>query len=133
MDKLSVNQKRGAKQAKSKRKAPLKVVYISSPMKFETSAAKFRELVQSVTGQDSDIDSLLGFHESSTTVDVKVSLPAQPDSVNHVVEINHGGVNDGLGFGTEGSPWPSMFDESPVMYDTPASVSGAAITFRAFD
>ncbi|XP_051124203.1 sigma factor binding protein 1, chloroplastic-like [Andrographis paniculata] len=33
----------------------LKVVYISTPMKVETSASRFRSLVQQLTGKDSDI------------------------------------------------------------------------------
>ena len=32
----------------------IKVVYIASPMKVKTSASKFRDLVQELTGQDSD-------------------------------------------------------------------------------
>ena len=33
----------------------IKVMYIASPMKVKTSASKFRDLVQELTGQDSDI------------------------------------------------------------------------------
>ncbi|XP_010543018.1 PREDICTED: sigma factor binding protein 2, chloroplastic-like [Tarenaya hassleriana] len=43
--------KKPAKQAKKKTK-PIKVKYISNPMKVETCASKFRELVQELTGQD---------------------------------------------------------------------------------
>ena len=32
----------------------IKVVYIAGPMKVKTSASKFRDLVQELTGQDSD-------------------------------------------------------------------------------
>lgn len=42
------------KQGKSRR-AAVKVVYISSPMKVKTSASKFRALVQELTGRDSDV------------------------------------------------------------------------------
>lgn len=34
---------------------PLKVVYISSPMKVKTSVSRFRSLVQQLTGKNSDI------------------------------------------------------------------------------
>ncbi|KAA8517977.1 hypothetical protein F0562_015451 [Nyssa sinensis] len=55
MDKLlSVQQKTATKQAKTKKK-PVKVVYISNPMRVETSASKFRALVQELTGQDADM------------------------------------------------------------------------------
>ncbi|KAB1225001.1 Sigma factor binding protein 1, chloroplastic [Morella rubra] len=50
---LGVNQTNRKKQAKRGRK-PIKVVYISTPMKVKTSASKFRDLVQELTGQDSD-------------------------------------------------------------------------------
>lgn len=43
------------KQGKSRR-AAVKVVYISSPMKVKTSASKFRALVQELTGRDSDVE-----------------------------------------------------------------------------
>ncbi|XP_050383331.1 sigma factor binding protein 2, chloroplastic-like [Argentina anserina] len=40
-------------RSKSKKK-PIKVVYISNPMKVTTSASEFRALVQQLTGQDAD-------------------------------------------------------------------------------
>lgn len=52
MDKLlTVNQKKASKQPKNKKK-PIKVVYITNPIKFNTSASEFRSLVQELTGQD---------------------------------------------------------------------------------
>ncbi|KAF5737639.1 hypothetical protein HS088_TW13G00526 [Tripterygium wilfordii] len=39
---------------KTKKKKPIKVVYISNPKKFNTSATEFRALVQELTGKDSD-------------------------------------------------------------------------------
>ncbi|KAL8136177.1 hypothetical protein AgCh_010688 [Apium graveolens] len=39
---------------KSKTKAQVKVVYISNPMKVNTSASQFRALVQQLTGRDSE-------------------------------------------------------------------------------
>ncbi|KAG6424652.1 hypothetical protein SASPL_115071 [Salvia splendens] len=43
------------KAYKIKKKQPLKVVYITNPIKFETSALEFRTLVQELTGQDSHV------------------------------------------------------------------------------
>jgi len=37
------------------KKKPMKVVYISNPMKFKASASEFRALVQELTGQDSEL------------------------------------------------------------------------------
>jgi predicted alpha/beta hydrolase len=53
MEKLNVNQK-SPKQAKAKKK-PLKVVYISNPVKLTATAAQFRAVVQEHTGQDSNV------------------------------------------------------------------------------
>ncbi|KAI5663684.1 hypothetical protein M9H77_23007 [Catharanthus roseus] len=50
---MKVHQKKVTKQPKTKKK-PIKVVYISNPMKVNTSASEFRALVQELTGQDSD-------------------------------------------------------------------------------
>ncbi|KAJ0961524.1 hypothetical protein J5N97_001697 [Dioscorea zingiberensis] len=134
MEKLSVSQRKAQKQVKSKRKAPIKVVYISNPMRFETSAAKFRELVQSVTGQDSDIDTMFEIHGTNT---VGISLPAPPDTADPVSEMRneayHGGLQkDVLGFGSEENSWlqglmipSSMFYDSPVIFETPASFPAA--------
>ncbi|KAI4300885.1 hypothetical protein L6164_034212 [Bauhinia variegata] len=49
----SVQQKTPSKRSKTK-KNPIKVVYISNPMKVKTSASKFRALVQELTGQDAE-------------------------------------------------------------------------------
>ncbi|KAK3043212.1 hypothetical protein RJ639_001645 [Escallonia herrerae] len=55
MDKLlSVHQNKATKQTKPKKK-PVKVVYISNPMRVKTSASEFRALVQELTGQDADL------------------------------------------------------------------------------
>uniref|UniRef100_A0A5B7CC75 VQ domain-containing protein n=1 Tax=Davidia involucrata TaxID=16924 RepID=A0A5B7CC75_DAVIN len=54
MDKvLGVHQNKATKQTKTKKK-PVKVVYISNPMKVKTSASEFRALVQELTGQDAN-------------------------------------------------------------------------------
>ncbi|XP_014489737.1 sigma factor binding protein 2, chloroplastic [Vigna radiata var. radiata] len=51
----SVQQRAPTKKTKPKKKNtphPVKVVYISNPMKIKTSASEFRALVQELTGQD---------------------------------------------------------------------------------
>ncbi|GAV69405.1 VQ domain-containing protein [Cephalotus follicularis] len=54
MDVLGVKQMKGRRQSKRSKK-DIKVVYISSPMKINTCASKFRALVQELTGKDSDV------------------------------------------------------------------------------
>uniref|UniRef100_A0A1D1YV33 Protein MKS1 n=1 Tax=Anthurium amnicola TaxID=1678845 RepID=A0A1D1YV33_9ARAE len=62
MDKASPDQLEGSKKHKTKKK-PIKVVYISNPMRVKTTAAEFKGLVQELTGQDSDIADLFKFNE----------------------------------------------------------------------
>ncbi|KAI7996504.1 hypothetical protein LOK49_LG10G02674 [Camellia lanceoleosa] len=53
MDKLlSVHEKKPTKQTNRIKKNTIKVVYISNPMKVNTTASEFRALVQELTGQD---------------------------------------------------------------------------------
>lgn len=54
MDALGVHVKSGKRSHTKRSKKPIKVVYISSPMKVNTSASEFRALVQELTGKDSD-------------------------------------------------------------------------------
>ncbi|XP_023518833.1 uncharacterized protein LOC111782231 [Cucurbita pepo subsp. pepo] len=55
------------------KKKPIKVVYISNPMKVKTSASKFMALVQELTGQDADFPDPSKFHSSD------VDAGATPD------------------------------------------------------
>ncbi|KAL1564097.1 hypothetical protein AAHA92_06498 [Salvia divinorum] len=48
-------EKMAKKTYKIKKRQPLKVVYITNPIKFETSALEFRALVQELTGQDAHV------------------------------------------------------------------------------
>lgn len=64
--KKAIDQQQQQAVGKIKKKpAAVKVVYISNPMKVKTSASEFRALVQELTGQDSDIMTLL--HPSSSS------------------------------------------------------------------
>ncbi|CAN6567058.1 unnamed protein product [Malus baccata var. baccata] len=56
MDVLGVNVKSPKQSKRSRSKGGVKVVYISSPMKVNTSASEFRALVQELTGRHSDAE-----------------------------------------------------------------------------
>jgi hypothetical protein len=56
--------KAAAKKTKSKKNNPIKVVYISNPMKVKTSASQFKGLVQELTGQDAEFPDPTKFHGS---------------------------------------------------------------------
>ncbi|KAJ4969914.1 hypothetical protein NE237_003013 [Protea cynaroides] len=63
MDKFSTvhRSSKCSKHSKSKKKSkPIRVVYISNPMKVKTSASEFRALVQELTGRDSDLGNYNG-------------------------------------------------------------------------
>ncbi|OAY36251.1 sigma factor binding protein 1, chloroplastic [Manihot esculenta] len=62
MDVLGVNMKSKTQAKRRSTKKGVKVVYISSPMKVETSASKFRALVQELTGKDSDAARFMDFN-----------------------------------------------------------------------
>lgn len=47
---------------------PLKVVYISNPMRVHTSASEFRALVQELTGRDAEFPDPAKFHQASIDV-----------------------------------------------------------------
>lgn len=50
-----IHRRKATKKTKqSHKKKPIKIVYISNPMKVQTSAAEFMALVQELTGQDAD-------------------------------------------------------------------------------
>lgn len=68
---------------KSKRQQPLKVVYISNPVRVNTSASQFRALVQKLTGQDSDIANFSALPENMAVASYNDHLqeaPARPAS-----------------------------------------------------
>ncbi|GMI65686.1 hypothetical protein HRI_000237900 [Hibiscus trionum] len=66
----STLQTRKLSSRKSKSKKPIKVVYISNPMKVKTSASKFRALVQKLTGQDAELpDDSTKFTDTEEAVD----------------------------------------------------------------
>ncbi|XVF07102.1 hypothetical protein REPUB_Repub06bG0109600 [Reevesia pubescens] len=93
MDNSSVSSlqeiRKAAKKAKSKMKnntyKPVKVVYISNPMKVKTSASKFRALVQELTGQDAELPDPTKFTDTDEDVlgGNQTVLDAAKDSADH--------------------------------------------------
>ncbi|XVE90719.1 hypothetical protein DITRI_Ditri20bG0099900 [Diplodiscus trichospermus] len=87
MDNLvsSLQESRAAKKAKSKKKKntnkPIKVVYISNPMKVTTSASKFRALVQELTGQDAELPDPTKF--TDTDEDTSSGNQTVPDAAKN--------------------------------------------------
>lgn len=67
---------------KKRSDSAMKVVYISSPMKVKTSAAKFRTIVQKLTGRDSDISDYMidGGARMNPTPDFEIL----PETFNYI-------------------------------------------------
>ncbi|KAL7097736.1 hypothetical protein ACP275_10G162200 [Erythranthe tilingii] len=99
---LTVNQKSRANkqilQTKTKKKQqqpppqPLKVVYITNPIKVNATASEFRALVQELTGQDADFSETARFAAAATADESEaVAVPpaaaaaAQEESTAHAV------------------------------------------------
>ncbi|KAI3844237.1 hypothetical protein MKX03_032308 [Papaver bracteatum] len=97
---------------------PVKVVYISNPMKVKTSVSEFRSLVQELTGRDSDISSrsfdrsrftdsneIENFqtvpHDDHRSENTKVNLARNNtnDNINHQQQQQYGDfIEEVLGF-----------------------------------
>lgn len=68
------------KKNRNKKKEPIKVVYISNPMMVTTSAANFRDLVQRLTGRESNVAEFMAVPEHP-------SPPTLPDCAG--VDADH--------------------------------------------
>ncbi|KAG6421799.1 hypothetical protein SASPL_118356 [Salvia splendens] len=102
------------KKPSKKRDESLKVVYISSPMKVRTSQARFRALVQELTGKNSDIapymDSdgaaLADYRDDDGTllpdppISSSTTTPTTSDSLDNVFASHLGGIFDDVVLGT---------------------------------
>ncbi|XWS65323.1 hypothetical protein CRYUN_Cryun05aG0083500 [Craigia yunnanensis] len=87
MDNLvsSFQESKAARKAKSMKKKknnkPIKVVYISNPMKVKISASKFRALVQELTGQDAELPDPTKF--TDTDEDISGCNQTVPDAAKN--------------------------------------------------
>ncbi|KAF3328284.1 sigma factor binding protein 1 [Carex littledalei] len=77
MEKLNINLN-SPKRTKTKKK-PLKVVYISNPVKLTATAAQFRAVVQELTGRDSNIaDTMVDQYYGDTSVTDTINTEDEP-------------------------------------------------------
>lgn len=94
----SVQKNRRHKQPKKpkRKQQQLKVVYISNPVRVNTSAAKFRALVQELTGQDADdMPAQPMFpvaHDTAAGGGIGTACEAMEDHVLQVPSIHHPGT-----------------------------------------
>ncbi|XWS57155.1 hypothetical protein CRYUN_Cryun09bG0148300 [Craigia yunnanensis] len=85
---ISLQESKAAKNAKSKKKnnnnKPIKVVYISNPMKVKTSVSEFRALVQKLTGQDAELPHPTKF--TDTDEDISGSNQTVPGAAKNSID-----------------------------------------------
>ncbi|XP_011653858.1 sigma factor binding protein 2, chloroplastic [Cucumis sativus] len=98
------------KQPKNRLKKPIKVVYISNPMKVQTSASGFMALVQELTGQDADFPDPSKFPPSAVC-----DGAASTDQLYNT--ISSGGEDDGATNLIVNSNNSSLVDEVPAEDD----------------
>ncbi|KAL0543878.1 hypothetical protein IC582_018983 [Cucumis melo] len=98
------------KQSNKKLKKPIKVVYISNPMKVQTSASEFMALVQELTGQDADFPDPSKLPPSAVCDDA-----ASTDQLYNTV--SGGGDDDGASNLIVNSNNPSLVDDVPAEDD----------------
>ncbi|XP_072975810.1 sigma factor binding protein 2, chloroplastic-like [Typha angustifolia] len=136
MEKLSVHQK-GSKQAKAKKK-PIKVVYISNPMKVKATAEEFRTLVQELTGRDSNVADLSKFPGPDDGGESRLSAPAPHTdttaTLNPGSSSDHGGVDPcETGYKTAVNPFDMLDDAfAPQMLDNLPGFSPSAGFFDRY-
>ncbi|XP_020274503.1 uncharacterized protein LOC109849115 [Asparagus officinalis] len=86
-------------KAKRQNQQPMKVVYITNPIRFNTSASEFRSLVQELTGKDSDIaDNLAKYSDDTRAATVAGCAAVSSSSGDNSAGLDHGPLK--------------MFDES---------------------
>ena len=110
MERVNAPQEKRPKQgskANKKQEKPMRVVYITDPMKFKAStASEFRALVQELTGKDSDVADNLAKY--STTTDPAAALTA---SDNHVSNIDNSDSGQACSASAEANGGPmELFD-----------------------
>lgn len=96
-DKKTTKPKHRQSPQKSKKKqqeptnAPLKVVYISNPVNFSTSASEFRSLVQQLTGKDScaSDNSVGGLQQHQDSLVDSVHSPVEIQDPGNIIVADH--------------------------------------------
>ncbi|KAF9679539.1 hypothetical protein SADUNF_Sadunf06G0025400 [Salix dunnii] len=112
-----VQGKKADKIAKTK-KQPMKVVYISNPMRFYVSASEFRALVQELTGQDSELPPSNFADSDGHEHGVGGNYQMVPNASKTVVVDGGGGGGGGGGHAQE-VPIEDPSQEQPERQDAP--------------
>ncbi|OVA05657.1 VQ [Macleaya cordata] len=115
-NRLSVKKGTITKQSKQsyKKIKPIKVVYISNPMKVKTSVSEFRSLVQELTGRDSDLSDRTRFSDTTDEIDGFQAVPDDDhQNMNKVLSNNdnHGILQEVLGVDPY---WNSSSSDLPI-------------------
>ncbi|KAG6508742.1 hypothetical protein ZIOFF_034123 [Zingiber officinale] len=95
---------RQTKAAKLRKLPPVKVVHISNPMRVTTSAAKFRGLVQRLTGRHSNVADMV-FDHSSVFLDAELELQQQSYVSSSLTPAATSGADNYYGGATATDPY----------------------------
>ncbi|XP_042397518.1 uncharacterized protein LOC121987870 [Zingiber officinale] len=95
---------RQTKAAKLRKLPPVKVVHISNPMRVTTSAAKFRGLVQRLTGRHSNVADMV-FDHSSVFLDGELELQQQSYVSSSLTPAATSGADNYYGGATATDPY----------------------------
>ncbi|KAL2898191.1 Sigma factor binding protein 1 chloroplastic [Bienertia sinuspersici] len=105
----------------------MKVVYISTPMKVNTSASKFREIVQELTGRQSDVVRIMETSGGNDTWTV-------PDDYHKAADDHHM-IPTSITTSDDGRVLPHVLDHgsSPNSSSSEELVDDAGVFFRGQD
>ncbi|KAL5743709.1 hypothetical protein ACOSQ2_026825 [Xanthoceras sorbifolium] len=126
MENLLVHQRKATKKSKTKTK-PIKVVYISNPMKVKTCASKFRALVQELTGQDAPLPDPTKFKTTHTGDDHVTSAANNQTALLDAANTTSTVIDDDDHHALEEVP---MVDPSPSRHHQPQNCD---FSFEPFD
>lgn len=93
----SQNMKRDRRKTMSIHKKPVKVVYVSTPVKVNISASNFRALVQELTGRESDLSRFEDFNNFNAD-SLEKSWEREDDNHSH----SHGQVSNNSNYSDDG-------------------------------
>ncbi|KAJ9184990.1 hypothetical protein P3X46_004672 [Hevea brasiliensis] len=141
----SLQERKATKKSKTNNKKPMKVVYISNPMKFKTPACNFRALVQELTGQYAELPDPSRFMDSDNDVgggggdkdrggnNHMVQHDASKIVDDHVVEVPAVDLIGKQPKTPDASPLESSFDDifMPQMFENLSGLMPSSLLYES--
>ncbi|CAL1385804.1 unnamed protein product [Linum trigynum] len=99
---------------------PMRVVYISNPMKFEIRASEFRRLVQQLTGRDAEFPPSLGRHHHGNSSSSESSSSNCSSLITTATEAAATVVDSSVSGGDDVAPSPGEVHDAPPQVEDQA-------------